>query len=327
MTTLRLCILALLSIRCAYEAPPAFTEPLELGGEQVPAATLNAGQTAYTFYCVACHGRRGDGRGPAAAGLAVPPRDFRLATYKFAGVPPGTLPHDEDLARIVQHGLSGTAMLRWDVPAPVLRDILQYIKAFSPAKTGWRDPRMKRGERIVPLADPWAGDQAAAIARGAAVYHGVASCHGCHPAYAALPELNQHRAVFGMPPVDELRPQAWLSAPKPSESYSLPVLGDPVCKIDRDCATPGQLCRYGRCERQMALLPTDFTVHPVRTGADPKSLFRVIAAGIPGTAMPTWQGALPDRDLWALAHYVQHLASLRNTDRAYALKRQLGAGS
>jgi hypothetical protein len=36
-------------------------------------------------------------------------------------------------------------------------------------------------------------------------------------------------------------------------------------------------------------------------------LHRAVAAGVGGTAMPTWKGALPEEDLWALAHYVASL--------------------
>jgi hypothetical protein len=53
-----------------------FSKSKTLGGKVVSADTLNAGHEAYTHYCRACHGEKGDGHGPAALGLRPPPRDF-----------------------------------------------------------------------------------------------------------------------------------------------------------------------------------------------------------------------------------------------------------
>ncbi len=73
----------------------------------------------------------------------------------------------------------------------------------------------------------------------------------------------------------------------------------------------------------MWILPTDFLFHPIKNGTDPLTLFRTIAAGVGGTAMPTWKGSLKDADLWALVHYVRRLALLRDTPAATALQRRL----
>ena len=35
--------------------------------------------------------------------------------------------------------------------------------------------------------------------------------------------------------------------------------------------------------------------------------------------MPTWQGSLPEEDLWALVHYVDSLVALKGTDAARRL--------
>ena len=47
--------------------------------------------------------------------MRTPPRDFRVATYKFAGVEPGYLPHDDDLGELINVGLEGTVMLDWNL--------------------------------------------------------------------------------------------------------------------------------------------------------------------------------------------------------------------
>ena len=59
---------------------------------------------------------------------------------KFAGVVEGDgLAADEDLHRIIKHGLNGTAMLPWDIPDTVICDIIHYIKTFSLEEEGYRD--------------------------------------------------------------------------------------------------------------------------------------------------------------------------------------------
>ena len=49
---------------------------------------------------------------------------------------------------------------------------------------------------------------------------------------------------------------------------------------------------------------TSGTFKAGETGVD---LYRVIAAGIGGTAMPSWEGALAPKDIWALVHYLKHI--------------------
>src|SRR5437867_1761932 len=130
-TSLLLLVLASLPACKGYRMHE-FREPLKLGGKVISADTLNEGQRRFMLYCRPCHGEKGDGKGPSSPGLRPPPRDFTLGTFKFGAVPGGTLPHDEDIVRIVRNGLHGTAMLAWDVPEQDLQNIIQYIKTFSP---------------------------------------------------------------------------------------------------------------------------------------------------------------------------------------------------
>ncbi len=219
-------------------------------------------------------------------GLRPPPRDFTLGTFKFAAVPGGTLPHDEDLVRIVKGGLHGTAMLPWDVPDRTLGDIIQYLKTLSPK---WKEE--EPGEAIVPTPDPWKGQEAAAILRGKKLYHGLAQCLGCHPAYASKQEIYSA--------VKELTGNA-------GADFRDDMYGSVLKESD-----------YG-----VKILPPDFTrsdLRSVRDGHRTEDLYRVIAAGVGGTAMPTWKGALPEEDIWALTHYVDSLVALRGTPQVAEL--------
>src|SRR5262245_22070826 len=117
-----------------WERDVTFTEGRTFAGEvQVDAATLNDGRDAYMLYCFACHGDKGDGKGPSSYGLRPPPRDFTKGVFKFARLRGGDeMPNDDDLERIVLGGLHGTAMLPWDIPKIELHKILQYIKTLGP---------------------------------------------------------------------------------------------------------------------------------------------------------------------------------------------------
>ncbi|HEY2900245.1 MAG TPA: c-type cytochrome [Polyangia bacterium] len=282
------CLLAVGCKNAATDLPPPFTTSLTLGGRTVSAAQLNHGARVYTQYCRPCHGVAGDGAGPSALGLRPPPRDLRLGVYKFGGVAAGQLPSDADFSRIIRGGLQGTAMLAWDVPPAEVDDLIQYVKSFAPR---WRNE--SAGEPITAAPDPWLGREADAVQRGQKVYHGLAQCAvACHPAYATKPEIYAAtKALTGM-----------------SIAAFRADLYQPVAK-DSD---------YG-----VKILPPDFTFNRLRAGETLNDIYRSIAAGIGGTAMPTWKNVLPEADLWALARYVRSLVDLRDDRRADELQGRL----
>ncbi len=312
---------------CSYEAPEPFVTAQILAGEEVPAQTLNSGRASYQFYCAACHGKKGDGRGASAAGLSTPPRDFRTGMFKFGGVIDG-LPPDEELERLVQHGLDGTAMLAWPVPDAELHDIIDYIKTFSPEGEGWREDDFELGERIVPGDDPWQGQVEAGIERGNALYHGVAMCYQCHPAYAERRRINEYRISMNMQPLAGFRDDLWASVPKESATYSRPRPGDPECDESAGCGEDDdRVCRFGRCEEMGLLIPPDFALNPIKNAHSIDDLYKTIAAGIPGTAMPAWTYGLSEEDIWALAHFVMSVEEMSGTAELLALRARLEADS
>ena len=100
------------------------------------AQQLEAGKKAYQTYCVGCHGDKGDGNGPAAMFLDPKPRDFTSGKFKFASVPSGQLPRDEDIHRVIKLGLSGTSMPAWPlVPETERNAMIEYLKTFYTGRT------------------------------------------------------------------------------------------------------------------------------------------------------------------------------------------------
>jgi mono/diheme cytochrome c family protein len=290
-------IVALVLVGGCY--PDTFKEPYKLnGGKSISAETLNKGKESFTLYCRACHGDKGNGTGPASWSFRPPPRDFTVALFKFAGVSPGTLPHDEDLVRIVRGGLHGTAMLQWEIPDDDLANVLQYIKTFAPDR--WQKEDL--GDQIKITDDPWgAAKKADAIERGKKVYHGLSQCLLCHPAYVSKQDIYNYSKELTGTGNSDFRDNMYLSDLKDSD-YT-----DKNYPPDKEGNYP-----------HVKLLPPDFTyneVRSVRNLDDPvtsyKDLYRVIASGIGGTAMPQWQGSLPENDIWALVYYVHSLMEMR----------------
>lgn len=277
-----LLLLACGGAACKGYSPPHFDRPQKLGGEVIPAPVLTQGARAYELYCRACHGDKGDGKGPSSKGLRPPPRDFTLGVFKFGAVPAGTLPRDDDLERIVRSGLHGTAMLAWDgVPQTQLQEIIQFVKTFSPR---WKDE--EPGEKIVLTEDSWKGREADGIARGRKVYHGLARCQNCHPAYASKAFVYEATKELTGTGATDSRQDPYGSELKDSD--------------------------FG-----VKLLPPDFTHTELRSIRDDhqiEDLYRVIASGVGGTAMPTWHGSLPEEDIWSIVHFVSSLVAMKGTD-------------
>lgn len=279
---------------CGEQTAP-FKQPMKLAGKIIPADTLNAGRVAYLQYCRACHGDKGDGKGPAAPGLRPPPRDFTQGSFKFGGVLDQRLPRDEDLVRIVRGGLHGTAMVGWDVPARKLDEIIQYIKTLSPK---WQDDDAV-GEPVVVPPDPWAGErQAQAVERGKQLYHGFAQCLGCHAAYATRQYVYEaSKATIGSGTTDF------------REDMYQPELKD---------------SEYG-----LKILPPDFLFNELRSiekGTEVHDLYRILVAGVTGAAMPAWNPVtLPNKetDVFAIAYYVRSLLELKGTRAADDLRQSL----
>jgi mono/diheme cytochrome c family protein len=291
--------------------PSDFKEPYKLaGGKTIPAATLNRGRESFMLYCRACHGDKGNGTGPASWSFRPPPRDFTMGLFKFAAVSPGSLPHDEDFVRIVRGGLHGTAMLQWEIPDDDLNDVIQYIKTLSPR---WKEE--EPGDIIKITDDTWGmAKKAEAIERGKKVYHGLSQCLLCHPAYATKREIFSDSKELTGTGTTDFRDDMYLPELKDSD-YT-----DKNYPPDKEGNYP-----------HVNLLPPDFAYNEVRSVRDMndpvtsyKDLYRIIASGIGGTAMPQWQGSLPESDIWALVYYVHSLIELRTeTAGAMALRQQL----
>lgn len=246
---------------------------------------LKRGQASYTTYCSGCHGAQGDGQGPAARFLEPKPRDFTKGKVKFASVPAGEMPQDADLYRTITKGLHGTSMPSWNLlPKSEVDDIIEYIKTFTPN-------RKSPGAIVSIPQDPWAKSPEKGVAEGEKLYHGLAACMSCHPAYTTKPKVVEAMKSYDMD-FSTFRQNAYDSETKDSE-WGAPIR------------------------------PPDFLVDPIKSGTAREDLVRVIATGVGGTAMPSWGATLTPKQLWGLAYYVESLAVMRGSKEAADLRQSL----
>lgn len=130
-----------------------------------------AGWTLYDRYCLACHGAKGDGRGPAAPFAWGDPRDFTRGAYEWRTTSFGQPPTDDDLRLAIRYGAAGTSMPGFvgvlsDVEIASLIDV---VKAFDPKTFATIPTRVTIGPSRAPDAK-----------RGAHLWkqHGCDKCHG-----------------------------------------------------------------------------------------------------------------------------------------------------
>ncbi len=262
-------------------------DQLGAGKTSQPLRQLELGREVYATYCAGCHGEKGDGNGPAARFLNPKPRDFRIGKLKFANVPSGEPPRDEDYVRIITSGLMGTAMPAFPLLSAQERTaVVAYVRAFAVKKQG-------SGSLLAMGKDPFAKDPAKGIAEGRKVYHAIGQCWSCHPGYEPWSEIARFRSESSLPPT-EASSDLYESKVKDSE-WGLPIR------------------------------PPDFLFDRIKTGTSVDSLAMVIGAGVGGTAMPTWAGVLEPKQIWGLAYYVRSLALQRGTDQADEIKKRLAS--
>jgi len=86
-------ILTVASMLVLAGAPPPKTQAL-----------LDKGKASFTTNCVACHGEKGDGTGPAAVALNPKPRNYAKDPFKQGD-------KVEDIFKTLQTGVPGTPMV------------------------------------------------------------------------------------------------------------------------------------------------------------------------------------------------------------------------
>lgn len=75
-------------------------------GATLPATAQDLGEQVYTKNCVACHGVKGGGDGPAAKAMNPRPRNLRDGDFQRGG-------SREEIFSTISFGIPGTGMPPW----------------------------------------------------------------------------------------------------------------------------------------------------------------------------------------------------------------------
>ncbi|MBF0565791.1 MAG: c-type cytochrome [Nitrospirae bacterium] len=146
-------------------------------------ARRKSGEKIYGVRCLVCHGKAGDGKGPAgilrkeeASGrvLEVRPRDFTLGLFKFRSTSTGCLPTEDDLLHTISNGIPRSFMppLK-ELPDGEKKALEAYIKTFS--------SRFTEESPCKPVAakmPQWVGSEQS-VAKGKKIYKDM-KCWECH---------------------------------------------------------------------------------------------------------------------------------------------------
>ncbi|HEU4735157.1 MAG TPA: c-type cytochrome [Kofleriaceae bacterium] len=129
------------------------------------------GWPLYERLCLACHGKAGDGHGPAAPYAWPAPRAFTRGELKWRSTPVGQPPTDEDVRTTILLGAPGTSMpgFAGTLSPAQLDDVVEVVRAFAPV--AWDG-----AARPIVLGPPPPPDPV----RGAALWlaKGCPACHG-----------------------------------------------------------------------------------------------------------------------------------------------------
>lgn len=87
---------------------------------------LAHGEKVYLANCVACHGSKGDGRGPASVAITgVKPCDFTVGKFKKGA-------SADELFKTITKGVEGTAMPSWSgLEEADRKAVVQYILSLK----------------------------------------------------------------------------------------------------------------------------------------------------------------------------------------------------
>ena len=114
---------------------PAPEEATPATEASTTAAEANAGATLYSADCVTCHGPKGLGDGPAAAGLNPKPANFAAGAFKYDANGNGTPGEIDDIKAIVHDGAAkhggSPLMAPWPMMTPEqLQAVAEYVKSL-----------------------------------------------------------------------------------------------------------------------------------------------------------------------------------------------------
>ncbi len=232
------------------------------------------GYELFAAHCVACHGAKGRGNGPAAIALRVRPRDFWDERYRYVSTLNG-VPTLEDLMQTIESGRHFGAMpARPNLTDAEVRLLAEYVREIT--RLGWQDRLTKEfaGD------DETTPEEIEEIALERVTPGEVLSVRGHSANFRADLELGRRRYL-----------ENCASCHGPwgrGDGLDMPL-----------------------DERGRPIKVRDLTSGEFHGGTCEDEIFKRIRCGSPGTPMPA--AMVSDEEIWQLVHYVQFLAGRKRS--------------
>ncbi len=256
--------------------------PLRADGV-IDIARLVNGQEEYVLHCIGCHGVNGDGGGPAARYLNPRPRNFRKGLFKFTSTEAGARPQRRDLFQTITRGLAGSAMPEFRLLSEEKRlDLVEYVRWLG-----------LRGEfEQAMLDDAYENEELPDAAEYAQIVNKRWNPENLRSIYPGALETDRNAASVehGRALFNDSSKGSCFSCHGAGGRGDGPTAGD----YKDDWGYP--------------LRPRDLTLGMFRAGAEGADLYRTISAGIKGSPMGSFSGALAPQEIWDLVHFVQSLS-------------------
>lgn len=270
----------------AYNSVPS--RPGEPPAGTAAVADAVSGKQLYENHCLQCHGDKGTGDGPAARFLYPKPRDFSEAKFRLVTTE-NRMPSDQDLLRVISHGMPGSAMIPFaHLSEPDRLALAGYVRELAAARiVDKRKPTLGPGDDVAELTESvkeylqpkkpiqvaleTTGSPAESAARGAKAFlaQGCVSCHG----------------ATGK--------------------------GDGVQEQKDDTGMPTR--------------PRDFTQGIFKGGRDKEQLYARVILGMPGTPMPASGANVNPADLADMVNYMLSLSAAETGVKFEHQRRQVVA--
>jgi len=85
---------------------------------------IQAGKKIFSANCISCHGKNGNGKGPASAGMSPPPANFTDPEFWNGKT-------DSFLIHVIQNGLGSMPSWSDSLTPQNIEDVLSYIKTLK----------------------------------------------------------------------------------------------------------------------------------------------------------------------------------------------------
>ncbi len=258
--------------------------------------TLRDSAELYRQQCLHCHGAEGGGDGPTARFLNPRPRDYRAGVFKFTSMKDKSTPRRVDLYRILDEGVTGTAMPSFRrFSQAEIHGLVDYVRLLS-----------MRGMVERDLVNTYLNDDAlsaeAVLESFSAIWDKWSKAADKHTEFdGAVPAPTKESIERGKTLFMDAATGNCFSC------HGAEGRGDGASAFTKHPETGETIPAY-KDDWGNEILPRNLRQGIFRGGRRPIDIYYRVKNGINGTPMPAAVSTMSDDDIWSLVHYVGSLS-------------------